>query len=86
MINGSNFRGIDTVAFGAAGLFSLAGGNFTVDPTNPPAGFTFSADGTKITISGDIIPAAWMGIGTASIAISGIDSLSATSGQITTQE
>ncbi|MDP7010496.1 MAG: hypothetical protein QF685_03875, partial [Verrucomicrobiota bacterium] len=86
MINGSNFRGIDTVAFGAAGVLNIAGGNFTVDPTNPPAGFTFNADGTKITIDSDAIPAGWIGIATATIFLGGVDDLNSTSGQITTQE
>ena len=34
-------------------------GSLTVDAVAPPAGVTFSADGSRITISKTVIPAAW---------------------------
>ena len=58
-INGKNFRGVNQIILGA-----LAGGNaltLTVDPSNPPAGVSFSADGTRIIIDDAIIPAGWNG-------------------------
>ena len=70
-INGSNFRGVAKIYFGTmtGGTFStgVTDGNFTVDPSAPPAGFTFSADGTQVVISKDNLPASWIGIDNAAI-------------------
>jgi hypothetical protein len=82
VINGKNFRGADTIVFDGTG----AAVSFTVDPSNPPAGFTFSADGTKITVASANVPAAWIGQADSTVQVSGVDSRSVTSGTITTQE
>jgi len=80
IINGKNFRGADKIVFAGTG-----GGTFIVDPKNPPAGFTFSTDGTKITVTSAVLPSDWIGT-TQTVQVSGIDSRSVTSGTITTQE
>jgi len=73
-INGSNFRGVAKIYFGrgpaggaGGAAFNPLDGNFTVDPSAPPAGFTFSADGTQVVISKDNLPASWVGIDNAAI-------------------
>ena len=58
-INGTNFRGVNKIILGvAAGANNLV---LDVDPSNPPAGVSFSADGTRIIIDDAIIPVAWEG-------------------------
>ena len=85
-INGTNFRGVRTID-----LFSSSGAGatdllLTVDPSNPPAGVSFSADGTRIIISKDIIPAAWLTEAAAIVQLVAADGQGSNSTAIKTQE
>ena len=55
VINGENFRGVNSIQFGDTG------GNVyitkAVNPAAPPAGLTFNAEGTQITVSPSFINA-----------------------------
>ena len=82
MINGKNFRSTTLIEMTIAG--GSVGGNFTVDPNNPPAGVTFNAAGTQITISNGSINAAWIGIADAGIIVTTVDVLSPTIGKVGT--
>ena len=64
VINGKNFRSTTLIQ-----LTSVAAviQTFAVDPVNPPAGITFNAAGTQITISSGVINAAWIGIADAGV-------------------
>jgi hypothetical protein len=72
VINGANFLGINKLGF-SDDIWIQGGpdGNGTeilVDPRNPPAGITFAADGTRITISGSYLYQNvnnWLGAGAA---------------------
>jgi len=81
IINGTNFRAATSIVWSA-------GGTVTVDPSNPPAGYTFSADGTKITVAAANVPQAWIDAGGAgqTVQIFTIDALNATTQGISTQE
>ena len=52
---------------------------FNVDPVNPPAGVTFNAAGTQITISSGVINAGWIGIADAGVQVTTVDLLTADS-------
>ncbi len=80
IINGNNFRSVTRIVYGP----SLA--IIIIDPSNPPLGYTFSADGTKITVAKANVPAAWIGNPFDSIHIHGIDGLLVSTQNITTQE
>ena len=55
-INGTNFRGVNQIVLeSVAGTAQLT---LAVDPSNPPAGVSFSADGTRIIIDDALLPAA----------------------------
>ena len=82
VINGKNFRSTTLIEMTIAG--GSVGGNFTVDPNNPPAGVTFNAAGTQITISNGSINAAWIGIADAGIIVTTVDVLSPTIGKVGT--
>ena len=61
-INGSNFRGVNKIELvDSLGAVIVGVAAFDVDPSNPPAGVSFSADGTRIIIDDAVIPAAWNG-------------------------
>jgi len=79
IINGTNFRAATSIVWSA-------GGTVTLDPSNPPAGYTFSADGTKITVAAANVPAPWVGGAGRTVQIFTIDALNVTSQAITTQE
>jgi len=55
-INASNLRGVKTITFnnGTADVSSVS-----VSAAAPPAGYTFSADGTQIIITSAVIPSDW---------------------------
>ena len=53
VINGQNFLGVKTIRFEDNGSNTYYTVN--VNPASPPSGFTFSADGTQIIISGKVI-------------------------------
>ena len=55
-INASNLRGVKTITFnnGTADVSSVS-----VSAAAPPAGYTFSADGTQIIITSAVIPSGW---------------------------
>ena len=59
-INGENFRGMNNMTFYVAGVV-VAGGSWAIDPNNPPAGITVSADGTQIEVLNTMVPANWIG-------------------------
>ena len=52
----ANMRGVKTLSFLRD---ANATGSISVDPVAPPAGVTFSADGTRIIIAKTAVPAAW---------------------------
>ena len=84
VINGTNFRGVSSIELGK-NYVAVTNGTFTVDPVNPPAGFTFSADGTKITINKIVLPAGWIGIDDATVKLFSVADSSVLSGKIQTQ-
>ncbi len=55
-----NLRGVKIIHFNN-GTSGLVIGAITVDAVAPPAGVTFSADGSRITIAKTVIPAGWYG-------------------------
>ena len=81
VINGTNFRAATSIAYST-------GGTVTLDPSNPPAGYTFSADGTKITVAAANVPAAFIAAAGAAntVQVFTIDALNVTSQGISTQE
>ena len=87
IINGTNFRAATSIVWSA-------GGTVTLDPSNPPAGYTFSADGTKITVAAASVPLSWANPGAGkTVQLVGADAgtgagndQSVTTGAITTQE
>jgi hypothetical protein len=85
VINGKNFRATTVITLNSATV-AVTGGTFNVDPVNPPAGITFNAAGTQITISKNVIPVAWIGIDTADVTVTTTDTQTATSWTIQTQE
>lgn len=66
-------------------LVPMTGVKFILDPSNPPAGFTFSADGTKITVAASSTPAAWIGVSDALVSIQSVAGLQAISGPVLIQ-
>ncbi len=81
IINGTNFRAATSIVYST-------GGTVTLDPSNPPAGYTFSADGTKITVAAANVPAAFIAAAGAAntVQVFTIDALNVTSQGISTQE
>ena len=90
VINGENFRGVYKVYFGTsiAGTFTTlaSGGNFTLNPTAPPQGFTFNVTGTQITIDDGTLPATWIGTNNATLRLQSVGGGNVTSAIIRTQE
>jgi len=79
VINGTNFRGVNLVRF--------VGGGFTgvdIDPNNPPAGYTISANGMQMTIQSAVIPAHWIGGAGRYVVLTGAASQQGTTQSITT--
>ncbi|MST00770.1 MAG: hypothetical protein EXS29_05615 [Pedosphaera sp.] len=66
VINGANFRGVKNIYFDYGnGSVSTA---TAVNASAPPAGISFSADGTQITITSAFsLPASWIGGGNRSV-------------------
>ncbi len=54
--NTSNMRGVKTITFNNG----TANSDISVDAAAPPAGITFSADGTRIIVAKTAIPATWV--------------------------
>jgi hypothetical protein len=81
IINGKNFRSATSIVYST-------GGTVAVDPANPPAGITFSADGTKITVAKASVPAAFIAAAGAAntVTVNGIDAKTVVTQGITTQE
>jgi len=88
IINGADLRGVSTIAFysGASGSVGENDGNFTVDPLNPPAGISFNAAGTQITIDNTVVPAGWVGDDNATIGLVSVAGVETNSSIIQTQE
>ncbi|MBR89937.1 MAG: hypothetical protein CMO66_01505 [Verrucomicrobiales bacterium] len=90
VINGKNFSGLTSIAFGQGTGSSFeylsAGGNFTVSPLAPPQGFSFNAAGTQIIIDDAVIPAGWIGTdGNYSIKLNSVADQNTTTQEIQTQ-
>ena len=86
-INASNLRGVKTITFnnGTADVSSVS-----VSAAAPPAGYTFSADGTQIIITSAVIPGGWAATtgaatGNRTIRLTTAADRNATTGSITTQ-
>ena len=84
VINGTNFRGVATIEL-MSNLGLTTDQTFTVDPLNPPAGITFNADGTQVTIDDGVIDASWIGELNATVRVTSAAGKAATSGAIQTQ-
>lgn len=54
--NSTNMRGVKTITFNNG----TANSDISVDAAAPPAGITFSADGTRIIVAKTAIPATWV--------------------------
>ncbi len=51
VINGTNFRGVKTIYLTDSAGNSVTDGKISVNPASPPAGITFNAAGTQITLN-----------------------------------
>ena len=83
VINGKNFRSTTLIVL--VPTTEAAAVTFTVDPVNPPAGVSFNAAGTQITIDNDTLPAAWISVNNATVRVTSVGGVTVTSQPIQTQ-
>ncbi|MBL69781.1 MAG: hypothetical protein CMO74_15280 [Verrucomicrobiales bacterium] len=88
-LHGEGFRGVATIYFGegeGAGFTEVSGGTVQINPSAPPTGISFSADGTQIIISSANVPAAWIASsGNHTVRLRSVGDVNATTKAIRTQ-